>query len=94
MQTTQLSQPKGFNAKQRIVFSKVENGSIPGSTPQINYKRVRISVKNSDGTVGDLILPTTEVFSFGIQENKDMTSGKVNGYTMPLCLWSKNGASF
>ena len=93
MQTTQLSQPKGFNAKQRIIFSKVENGTIPGSTPQINYKRIRLSVKNPDGTVGDLILPTTEVFSFGIQENKDMNSGKVNGYTMPLCLWSKNGAT-
>ena len=93
MQTTQLSQPKGFNAKERIIFSKVENGTIPGSTPQINYKRVRLSVKNPDGTVGDLILPTTEVFSFGIQENKDMNSGKVNGYTMPLCLWSKNGAT-
>ena len=93
MQTTQLSQPKGFNAKDRLVFSKVENGTIPGSTPQINYKRVRISVKNPDGSVGDLILPTTEVFSFGIQENKDMNSGKVNGYTMPLCLWSKNGAT-
>jgi len=93
MQTTQLSQPKGFNAKNRIIFSKVENGTIPGSTPQINYKRVRISVKNPDGSVGDLILPTTEVFSFGVQENKDMNSGKVNGYTMPLCLWSKNGAT-
>tara|TARA_B100000686_G_C16779374_1_gene970762 strand:+ start:458 stop:1351 length:894 start_codon:yes stop_codon:yes gene_type:complete len=93
MQSTQLTQPKGFKPSKRIVFSKVENGTIPGSTPPINYKRIRLSVKNSDGSVGDLILPTTEVFSFGVQENKDMGSGKVNGYTMPLCLWSKNGAT-
>ena len=88
MENTQLSQPSGYNTKNTI-FSEIIPGSIPNS--QIHYKRIMISTKNPDGSVGELILPTPRVFSFGVSENKDMVTGKVNGYVLPLCLWSRDG---
>ena len=88
MDNTQLTQPTGYNVN-NMVFSKPEVGNIPGSA--MNFQRIRISTKNQDGTMGDLVIPTETIFSFGVQENTDMASGAVNGYTMPLCLWNKDG---
>ena len=87
---TQLTDASDYDIK-RITFSKPETGTIPGGN--LTFKRIRIGTRNEDGTQGDLILPTTEVFSFGVQENKDLTTGQTNGYIIPLCLWNKNGAS-
>ena len=74
-----------------IIFSKPETKSIP-NTP-ISYKRINILYKNSDGSVGDLIIPTEQLFSFGVQENTDMASNKITGYSIPLCLWNRTGAT-
>jgi hypothetical protein len=76
-----------------MIFSEVQHGSIPNSVPAINYKRINIQTRNEDGTSGDLILPTSKLFSFGVSENADPNTGKVNGYVMPLCLWNRDGAS-
>jgi hypothetical protein len=75
----------------RMIFQEPSSGSIPDSTPKIEYKRINISTKNEDGSIGDLILPTTRLFSFGVSENKSQETGNVNGWTFPLCLWSRNG---
>ena len=75
----------------KITFSKPETKSIP-NTP-ISYNRINISYENPDGSIGDLIVPTENLFSFGVQENTDMASSKVTGYSIPLVLWSRNGAS-
>tara|TARA_Y100000389_G_scaffold69495_1_gene66106 strand:- start:224 stop:1105 length:882 start_codon:yes stop_codon:yes gene_type:complete len=74
-----------------IIFSKPETKSIP-NTP-ISYKRINILYKNGDGSVGDLIIPTEQLFSFGVQENTDMASNKITGYSIPLCLWNRTGAT-
>lgn len=89
---TQLSNTKNFNVS-NITLSKPETSSIPNSQPPITFQRIKIGVKNPDGTYGDLIFKTEFLFSFGVQENKDMKTGEVNGYSMPLCMWNKNGAS-
>lgn len=91
-ENTQLTSASGYDTK-RMLFSEVQNGSIPNSTPQINYKRINIQTRNEDGTTGDLIIPTSKLFSFGVSENTDPNTGKVNGYVMPLCLWNRDGAS-
>ena len=90
MTSTTLTSASGYNVK-NIIFSKPEVGNIPGGN--LTFKRIRIGTKNPDGTTGDLILSTSELFSFGIQENTDMATGAVNGHVMPLCLWSKGGAT-
>lgn len=84
---TQLTIAKGYDVK-RMVFSKPEVNSVPG-TP-ISYKRINIGTINPDGSQGELILSTSRLFSFGVSENTSMDSGAVNGYTMPLCLWTKD----
>ena len=91
-QNTQLTSAFGYDTK-RMLFSEVQHGSIPNSIPQINYKRINIQTQNEDGTTGDLILPTSKLFSFGVSENSDPNTGKVNGYVMPLCLWNRDSPS-
>ena len=91
-ENTQLTTASGFDTK-RMIFSDAQSGTIPNSQPAINYKRINISTRNEDGTTGELILPTSQLFSFGVSENTDMATKKVNGYVMPLCLYSKDGAT-
>ena len=87
---TQLTNCADFDVS-KIQFSDPETKSIP-NTP-ISYNRINISVENNDGSIGDLILSTEKLFSFGLSENTDMNSGVVNGYSVPLCLWNKHGAT-
>jgi hypothetical protein len=89
---TQLTTASGYNTKS-MIFSEAQQGSIPNSVPAINYKRILIQTKNEDGTTGDLIFPTSQLFSFGVSENTSPDTGKVNGYVMPLCLWNRDGPS-
>lgn len=91
MNSNQLTDYHGFDTK-RIIFSRPEVGNIPGS--KLTFKRIRITVRNRDGTIGDLILATPpDLYSFGLQETTDQTTGKVNGYQFPISLWNRNGPS-
>ena len=87
---TQLTDIHNYDVN-NIIFSNPEAGSIP-NTP-IQFHRIHISTKNLDGSFGELIISTEELFSFGLQENNDMTTGLTNGYSVPLCLYSKTGAT-
>ena len=89
---TQLTLASGYDVN-RIIFSKPEVNTIPGSTPAISYTRINIGTTNPDGTTGDLVLLTENLFSFGVSENKDVKTGEVNGYVVPICLWSKDNPS-
>jgi hypothetical protein len=89
---TQLSNPFEYDVS-RIIFSKPQKYVIPNTKPPISSTRIYISTKNKDGSVGDLIFETSTLFSFGISENTDPSTGKINGYVMPLCMWNKDGAS-
>lgn len=91
-QNNQLTSAFGYDAS-RICFSKAIVGSIPNSVPKISYKRINISTRNGDGSVGDLILEGLEWFSFGVSENKEQGTEITNGYSMPICLYNKDGVS-
>ena len=86
---TVLTPASGYDVS-RMRFSQPAIGTIPNSVPQISYKRINISTINPDGSSGELVLPTEQVFSFGIGENTNPDTGKVNGYVMPLCLWNRD----
>ena len=89
---TQIIDPAaGSYDTNNLVFFDPASGSIPGGGPTISFQRINIGTKNPDGTVGDLILQTSRLFSFGVSENTDPSSGNVNGWTMPLCLWNRDG---
>lgn len=87
---TQLTSASGYDTT-NMLFSDPIQGSIPNSP--ISFKRITITTKNSDGSIGELIIPTERLFSFGVCENKSMDTGAINGYVMPLCLHSKDGAT-
>ena len=86
----QLTSADGYDVN-RMVFSEPQINSVP-NTP-IVYKRIAISTLNSDGTIGDLIIPTEQVFSFGVSENVNPETKKVNGHVLPLCLYNRDGAT-
>lgn len=90
---TQLTDPNNYDYENRIIFSDPQTCEVPGSDGKLFYKRINIYTKNEDGTVGELILPTCRVFSFGVSKNVDPATKKVNGYSMSLCLWNRDGAS-
>jgi hypothetical protein len=94
-QNTQLiSLNKSDYDTSRVRFSKpiVTNLQNQGG-PTISFKRIPIGTLNEDGTKGELVIATENIFSFGVQENTDPTTKKVNGYVMPLCLYNRDGAS-
>jgi len=92
-ENTQLTPAAGYNPKTRLVFSDPICGSIPDSKPKIEFKRINISTRNEDGSIGELIIPTERLYSFGVSENTSQETGKVTGYTFPLCLWGRDGPS-
>ena len=91
-ENTILTTTNGYDSS-RMIFSDPISGSIPDSKPKIEFKRINISTRNEDGTIGELILPTERLFSFGVSENTSQETGKVNGYTFPICLWNKDNPS-
>jgi hypothetical protein len=90
--TTQLTSASSYNVN-RMIFSSPVTSTIPNSIPKVSYKRVNICTKNQDGTCGDLVLCTENLFSFGVSENKNQETGKVNGYSIALCLWNRDNPS-
>lgn len=87
---TQLTSADGYDTS-RMIFSEPQIGNIPDSKPQISFKRINIATRNEDGTQGELILPTEQLFSFGVGKNVNKDTGKTDGYSMPICLWSRDG---
>ena len=87
---TQLTPAAGYDTS-RMTFSNPVVGSIPDTT--ITFKRINIGTINEDGTRGELIIPTERLFSFGVSENADPKTKEVNGWTLPLALHSKDGAT-
>ena len=83
-----LSNTRSFNVK-NIMFSEPQVVSIPDS--DLRFKRINLQVKNPDGTIGDIVLRTEELFSFGVAEETSRETGKVSGYKMPLCCWNRDG---
>jgi len=90
MNHTQLTNFKDYDVS-RLIFSNPEVGNIPGSVSKLTFKRIRIATKNSDGSIGDLVLATPpDLMCYGLQEQTDPATGVINGYQFPLVLWNRN----
>lgn len=90
--STQLTNPAMYDVS-NMIFSKANAGSAGGANvngPPIKYFRIPISTRNPDGSVGELVFQTEKLFSFGVSRNTDQVTGKVTGYTLPLCMWNKD----
>lgn len=80
---TQITTASGYNTT-NIVYGKPRDGNIPGSS--VTFKRIQMGTRNPDGTLGELILSTSRLFSFGLSPSVNMTTGKTDGYTLAMCL--------
>ena len=71
-----------------IVFQTAKKYKVPNS--KIKYERIKIERKLSNGKTTPLVVETPFLFSFGISERKDQETNKINGYSIPVCLWKKD----
>ena len=71
-----------------IIFQTAKKFKIPNS--KMKYERIKIERKLPDGKTTPLVVATPILFSFGISERKDQETNKINGYSIPVCLWKKD----
>ena len=71
-----------------IVFHSAKKFKIPNS--EMKYERIKIEMKLPDGKTTPLVVATPILFSFGLSERKDQETNKINGYSIPVCLWKKD----
>ena len=74
--------------QENIIFNEAKEYKVKDS--KIKYKRIPIEVKYPNGKKGALVIETPLVFSFGVNEKKNLEKNKLVGYSMPVCLWAKD----
>ena len=71
-----------------IVFHEAKEFKLRNTS--IKYKRIKIETKLPNGKFSPLVVETPFLFSFGISERKNQETGKLTGYSIPVCLWKKD----
>ena len=74
--------------KENIIFNEAKEYKVKDS--KIKYKRIPIEIKYPNEKKGQLVVATPFLFSFGVNEKKDQNTGKLIGYSLPVCLWSRD----
>ena len=73
-----------------IIFKEAKEYKVKDS--KIKYKCIPIAIKYPNGKKGALVIESPVLFSFGVSEKKNQETGKLVGYSIPVCLWSKDSA--
>ena len=73
---------------ENIILKEAKEFKVKDS--KIKYKRIPIEVKYPNGKKGALVIETPLLFSFGVNEKKNQETGKLAGYSMSVCHWSKD----
>ena len=73
---------------ENIIFNESKEFKVKDSN--IKYKRIPIEIKYPNGKKGALVIESPVLFSFGVSEKKNQETGKLVGYSIPVCLWSKD----
>ena len=76
--------------QENIIFNEPKEFKVKDS--KIKYKRIPIEIKYPNGKKGALVIETPLLFSFGVSEKKNQETGKLVGYSIPVCLWSKDAS--
>ena len=74
--------------QENIIFNEPKEYKVKDS--KIKYKRIPIEVKYPNGKKGQLVVESPFLFSFGVSEKKNQETGKLVGYSIPVCLWSRD----
>ena len=72
----------------KIIFKEAKEYKVKDS--KIRYKRVTIETLYPSGKKGALVIETPFLFSFGVNEKRSQETGKLVGYSIPVCLKSKD----
>jgi len=76
--------------QKRLIMEAVKS-QIPGSS--LSFYRLMLSIRNTDGSVGDLIIDLDRSFSFGVGETRDLANNNLNGYTISVSMYDREGAT-
>lgn len=74
--------------KNNIIFNDAKEYQVKDS--KLKYKRIKIETVYSNGKKGDLVIETPFLFSFGVNEKLNQETGKLIGYSIPVCLWERD----
>ena len=74
-----------------IIVNEAKEYKVKDS--KIKYKRIPIEVKYQNGKKGALVLESPVLFSFGVSEKKNQETNKLVGYSIPVCLWSRDSVA-
>ena len=74
--------------QENIIFNEAKEYKVNDS--KIKYKRIPVEVKYPNNKKGPLVVETPDFFSFGVSEKKNQETGKLVGYSIPVCLWSRD----
>ena len=80
-----------YNKMQLSSYEDHEPNDFQLRKSNIKYKRIKIETKLPNGKISPLVLETPFLFSFGVSERKNQETGQLNGYSIPVCLWKKDG---
>ena len=76
---------------ENISFGRVEVGRVPGK--DITYERIPITIIHGNNLFGSLFIKTEQCFSFGAQQNINKETGVVSGWTLPIAMYNRDGAT-
>lgn len=88
MSNTVLTEASGYDIN-KVIFSEPEVCTVGN----ISYSRINIGTLLPNGKTSDLILKTERLFSFGVSPNVNEKTKEIDNYSMPLCIYSKDGAT-
>ena len=73
----------------QIELSATESKSIPGQ--KLSYQRVRIGIRNGNELNDLLIQSAPSLLAWGLRESRDLCTQELNGYEIPIVLWTNRG---
>lgn len=77
---------ENFNVD-NIIFQEVKTNN------DFKFQRIGIHYKYEDGNVDKLSIKTPELFSWGVQENKNKEKGTVDSFTFSLVMFNQNSGA-
>lgn len=84
----QLKSPSDICSKENLIFHEPVQYTVKNSKSV--YHRIKIETPYPNMKQGPLLIESPLLFSFGVNERRDKYANKLVGYSIPVCLWSKD----
>ena len=74
--------------KKNLIFHEVVTHTVKNT--ELEYDRIKIETNYPNNKKGPLVIESPFLFSFGVNERRDKVTNDLVGYSIPVCLWSKD----